>query len=417
VSTGGNLNIYELEQPVTAQTKPRVSENFWEAMKHLDLDFGQNYPDSSAEARFTLALDLMLQGKHPEASPILDELVNTSGDSIMVFHSAQLLSGIYLQEYKWEELLALDRVLPAGLDELNTINLVKGWATGSKERIHYPDEPQRLMIEKSISGVPMVKVKVNGVEQTFWIDTGAAFTVLSSDIAEKCGVGQIDGAVAQSGTSTDALIELYAGTIKKLEIGELILENHPAYIIPKENLEVKLFKILKLVKVDGILGWNAIQNLKLEIDYLNDSMVLSKPILENHGTRNFHYLTMPFVSVLDTNGVPLPFFLDTGANETTLYPSSYAYFDTSSATLTNTKVGGAGGFQTVTKLTMENQSLVLGGTRIDFEKIDGGSFLGNPDDGFVRFDGMLGSDIAKNGKLILDYQNGWCGLIPTEIRK
>ena len=106
--------------------------------------------------------------------------------------------------------------------------------------------------------------------------------------------------------------------------------------------------------------------------------------------------------------------IDTGANETSLYPPAYALFDTSVAVLTTSKIGGAGGFQEVSKLTLRNQSLLLGSTRVDFEEIDGRSSLGNPEEGFVSFYGVLGSDVAKDGRLILDYQNGWCGLEPKQ---
>lgn len=414
VSTGGNLQIYKVNQQIEARAHEHEGIEYWDAMKQLDLEFGPIRTESNAKAQFSQALVLMLNGNHQEAAPILAELVEHSEDSTMVGHAGQLLSGIYMQSYDWDALIALDEKLPGGLDDMNTIALVKGWMTGSKELIHYPKNPQTLAIEKSISGVPSVKVKVNGLEQTFWIDTGASFTVLSSDIAEKCGVGKIEGSEARVGTSTDAVIGLGAGVIEKLQIGELTIENHPAYIIPKENLELKLFKILKLVKVDGILGWNAIQNLKLDIDYASNTMVLTEPTQSIHPERNFHHLTSPFVSLMDTNGVRMPFFIDTGANETSLYPPAYALFDTSVAVLTTSKIGGAGGFQEVSKLTLRNQSLLLGSTRIDFEEIDGRSSLGNPEEGFVSFYGVLGSDVAKDGRLILDYQNGWCGLEPKQ---
>ena len=414
ISTGGNLQIYTAKQQLEQRTHEYEGVEYWDAMKQLDLEFGGIRTDSSAKVQFSQALDLMLNGDHQEAVPILAELVERSEDSTMVGHAGLLLSGIYMQTYDWDALIALDEKLPDGLDDMNTIALVKGWRTGSKELIHYPQNPQTLAIEKSISGVPSVKVKVNGVEQTFWIDTGASFTVLSSDIAAKCGVMKIEGSEARVGTSTDAVIGLGAGVIEKFQIGELTIENHPAYIIPKENLELKLFKILKLVKVDGILGWNAIQNLKLDINYASNTMELTEPKPSIHPERNFHYFTLPFVSLKDTNGVRMPFFIDTGANETSLYQPAFALFDTSSAVLTTSKIGGAGGFQEVSKLTFRDQSLMLGSTRIDFEEIDGRSSLGNPEEGFVRFYGVLGSDVAHNGRLIMDYQNGWCGLIPEE---
>ena len=214
------------------------------------------------------------------------------------------------------------------------------------------------------------------------------------------------------GTATDKKINLLPGMIEELKIGQLVFENHPVFIIRKADLEFRIFKIFKLLKIDGILGWNAIQNLNLEIDYAQNALKIQKPGIKAYPIRNFHFLTQPFVTLSDTNGTPLRFFLDTGANKTSLYAPAFAIFDTSSARKSRAMVGGAGGMQKITQLELKDQSLILGDTRIDFALIDGKSALGDAEKGFIYYDGILGSDIAKDGILTLDFQNGWCELKP-----
>ena len=411
VSTGeGNLQLREVDKALIQKSEIRQSKDFWEAMQNLDLEFAEQFSDSSQEKEFAQVVRSIMDGDYANAEAPLENLVKTSSDSLFIENSGRLLTGIYLRTYQWQKLIDLDESLPKGIDDMGTIDMVKAWQQQEPEVIHYPQNPLVVPSEKSMSGVPMIQVMVNGIEQTFWIDTGAEFTVLASDIAEKCGVKPLTDIPSRVGTATDKKIGLWAGSIENLKIQDLLIENHPVFIIGKVDLEFRILKIFKILKIDGIIGWNAIQNLKIELNYANDSVTFNKPKLEDAGTRNFHYLTQPFVTVLDTTGTALHFFMDTGANTSSLYDPAYSVFDTSAAEIKNAMVGGAGGFQRITQLRLEKQSLVLGNTRINFSALDGKTPLGELDEGFILYDGMLGSDVAQEGVLILDFQNGWCEL-------
>ena len=412
--SSSSLELIDLETIPLRQKQTEPRADFWKAMSNLDLGYADQYPDSTEQHLFASALHLIMGGQYNEAIPTLEHLVDTSSDSLMVERSGKLLFSTYMLTFEWEALIELDSKLPHGLDDLNTIAMIKGWSVHQEEQIHFPESPLSMKMEKSISGVPTIDVLVNGVKQTFWIDTGAEYTVLSSDIAEACGVDTISGTESKVGTSTDTVIKLWAGVIDKLEIEELTFEHHPVFIIPKEHLEFRLLKIFRILKVDGIIGWNAIQNLMLDMDYLNERITISKPEKNSTTERNLHFISQPFVTMLDTNGIPLQFFLDTGANQTALYPPSYAVFDTTGAEVVTAHRGGAGGFQEVNEYALLNQSLILGMTRIDFQKIKGTPQLGDTDADLIPFDGILGSDIAQDGRLIIDFQNGRCELkVPT----
>ena len=414
ISTGASdLQFHELDKIAIHKVEARQIADYWDAMQQFNFVFSEQLADSSEQDQFSNALQLMLAGDYQTSSVILEHLVDTSSDSLFIKHSGVLLTGIYLLTYDWDALITLDGKLPDGIDSKNTISLAKAWNTQNDEVIHYPDSPNTVAMEKSMSGVPMIKVLVNGIEQTFWIDTGAEFTVLSSDIAKICGVNPLTETASKAGTSTDKRINLWPGMINELKIENLVFKNHPVFIIGKEDLEFRLFKIFKILEIDGILGWNAIQNLKLEIDYSNGLVTFQKPKKDQYEQKNFHYLTQPFVTVSDTSGNSLQFFMDTGANVTSLYDPAYTVFDTSSAEISNAMVGGAGGFQTVKQLKLKDQSLVLGKTRIDFATIEGKSPMGDTEEGFISYDGILGSDIAQDRILILDFQNGWCELKPV----
>ncbi len=418
ISIGGaDPTIYRIVIPdSTVEVIPdsQDSQDFWPEMRKLHTQINQTQGDDPEMAEFAAALQNIMEGSPEKAVEALESLVKESGNEAMVRHAGELLSGIYMQSYDWESLIRLDAALPDGLDTLNTISMVKAWQTCPKEIIHYPDTALTLPIELSVSGVPMVSVTVNGVPRSFWIDTGAEFTVLSSDFAKKCGVAVLEGTDARVGTSTDDVIDLRAASVKRLEIGDLTIENHPVFIIPRQNLEVRLLKLFRILKIDGIIGWNAIQKISMEINYSGKTIQLSKPSSTGEvRDRNFHFITQPFVMVRDTTGIPLYFFLDTGANSTALYPPAYTAFDTTGVEKKHAHIGGAGGFQTVDQYRFRKQSLVLGSTRIDFPSLSGQPMLGDPTEGFIDYDGILGSDIAKKGRLILDFQNGRCELLPN----
>ena len=407
-----DLNVYRYDSHLAEKTAARQSQGFWEAMQHLDLDFARNFPDSSEEAQFSTTLESMVSGNYLSASSSLEHLVQTSRDSLMVKHAGTLLTGIYTLRFDWDALLWLDSLLPNGIDDMNTIAMVEAWNSQAAETIDYSTQPITIPMEKSISGVPVISVMVNGVAQKFWIDTGAEFTVLSSDIAAKCGVEPLITESSKVGTSTSKKIDLWPGMITELKIEDLVFKNHPVFIISKEDLEFRLLKIFKILKIDGILGWNAIHNLKLEIDYARNLVTFSKPEDQDYPARNFHFLTEPYVTVQDTNGIAFNFFLDTGANRTNLYEPSFAFFDTSRAKRTRAIAGGAGGAEKIRQLMLQDQSLLIAGTRIDFGSISGESSRGDSGEGFLQYDGILGSDIARHSVLTLDFHNGWCGLSP-----
>lgn len=408
IKVGSNdLTLHDLDQALATKESSRQHAGFWEAMKDFNFDYTAQYPDSSEHKQFAEALQLILSGAYATAETNLEQIVESSSDSLLIHNAGVLLTGIYMLSYNWEDMIELDARLPNGIDDMSTISMVKSWNEQAREKIHYPEKSLTLPMKKSISGVPMIEVLVNGVQQTFWIDTGAEFTVLSSDIAKACGVNPLTTESSKVGTATDKRINLWPSVIHELRIGDIVFENHPVFIIGKEDLEFRLFKIFKILKIDGILGWNAIQNLRLEINPVENTVLFEKPVKQDHGKRNFHFLTQPFVSIQDTAGRTLEFFLDTGANRTSLYSPAFAYFDTSNAGKSTAMVGGAGGSQKVKQLELYNQSLVIGKTRIDFPEIQASSPMGDTEEDFIAYDGILGSDISSGALLILDFQNGW----------
>ena len=407
-----DLNVVPLETDIPKQSA--VIDNyheFWSAIQHFDFDYINRYEVSDIEQNFVRGLELVMDGNYEDAEELYLTLFQSSDDSLFKENVAEILQSLLAYHSDWEALIMLDSQLPNGLDDQNTIGFARAFQKTDAERYHFPDNIVELPIELSISGVPMVEVLVNGKKQKFWIDTGAEMSVLSSDFAEFCGVENLSEDKIVLGTSTEHTVESWPGIIKELRIGDLTVNNHPVIIIDKKNLEFKLFKIIRLLKIDGIIGWNAIRNLHMEIDYKNGSTTIKKPEKDFNPEPNFHYAGVPFLSLTDTLGIPFHFFFDTGANKTSLYEPALIKVDTTEISHNRAIVGGAGGTQKIKQIVIPEVSLVLGNHRLNFGSMD---IHGDGKHDFFYYDGVLGSDIAKFGTLILDFQNGRCELILPE---
>ena len=408
VSISRKVDILPVEQDIITQPEPRFTyDNYWDAVQHFDFDYINRNKVNEEQRNFVRALKLSMEGKYEDAEELLSNLFQQSSDSLMRENIAQVLSELMTYNNEWERLVDLDRRLPQGLDSLNTIAFARVFQSLPPENYNYPKDAIILPTKLSISGTPVIEVMVNGKKQKFWIDTGAEMTVLASDIAKECNVREFKDDIIKVGTSTDIMIDTWPGVINELKIGGLTIENHPTIIIDKKDLEFKIFKLIRILKIDGILGWNAIMNMHLEIDYKNGQTTIRKPEPSFNPDRNFHFISVPFLSLTDTLGTPFHFFLDTGSNATGLFKSSLTKLDTSNATNKTAIVGGAGGARKIRQTELYQQAFILGSHRLNFDKIpahgEGKVYL-------MYFDGIIGSDVARNGTLILDFRNGRCEL-------
>jgi len=404
----GDLNVVPIEEKIITQPIPiSAYTEYWDAIQHFDFDYINRYDVSDNQRNFVRGLELVMDGNYEDAEELYLTLFQSSDDSLYKENVAEILQSILSHHSDWEALIILDSQLPGGLDDQNTVGFARAFQKANAECYHFPDNVIELPTDLSISGVPMVEVWVNGKKQTFWIDTGAEMTVLSSDIAEICGVENLSDDKIVLGTSTKHTVESWPGMIEEFRVGELTISNHPVIIIDKKDLEFRLFKIIRLLKIDGIIGWNAIKNLTMEIDYKNGLTVIRKPEKQIIDQRNFYHVCTPFLTLSDTTGTPFRMFFDTGANSTKFHDPALIKVDTTELSYGNAIIGGAGGTQRIRQIVLPATSLIIGNHRLDFKQMEA---YGDGKKDFFYYDGVIGSDIAKLGTLILDFQNGRCEL-------
>ncbi len=384
-------------------------KDIWSALESLqtDMEALRQFSPENEIHQFTKGLQYIREGKNREAENLFKLLSETAQDKLIREHSGEIYSNLLFNENKFQELYQFLQNFPVD-DSIvkGGSNLINAFRQMPSEKYRYPEIPIKLPLSVSKIGTPVIEINVNGKIFNFWIDSGAGLSVLSSDVAAACGVQPIGEETTSAGTATNIRVTTQPAVIESLDIGGLLINNHPAIIIDKSDLEFRLFGLFTMVKIDGIIGWNAIRNMHLEIDYANKEVTISKPILQKNVTRNFFWLGYPVVELLSESGIPMIFGLDLGARSSSITDHIFQKIDILPSGTKQETVGSAGGFEKLEIKSISELTLFLGNYRLQF-----GDIQTRPTRGavFIKPDGVLGADIAPNAKLILDYQNNYFG--------
>ena len=115
---------------------------------------------------------------------------------------------------------------------------------------------------------PYLKVRLNGRESTFVIDTGSGFTVISKEAAKRYGVSEIARGGKSQGVGGDGKFDIVYGLIKSLQIGEVRVRSVPCFIRPFHGTRERPNE----ERADGFIGLSVLAHFITELDY-KDSIV------------------------------------------------------------------------------------------------------------------------------------------------
>lgn len=389
------------ERTLIVSQKAIEYETFWEAMENIDFSYLREHQINGEQQSFAEALKLTVAGNIEGAENEFRKLHISSDDSLIKKHSKEILGNLLLFQSKWEALLEL--FTDADDTTYNNIRLVEAFSKSPEESYSFPAQPAIIPMELSLSGCPVIEVEINGHKKKFWIDTGAGLSVVASDIAKECNIFPIGTGKIKAGTGTSKKVDAQPAIIENLRTGEISIKNHPVIIIDKKDLEFKLFGLFRIMKIDGIIGWNAIQNIDIEIDYRNKVTTIKKPIKIDSPNRNFFWLDYPIVTLINQEGTKLNFGLDTGARKTSLTDNILKKISVNNVHIKKKTIGSAGGFEKIESKIIPELTLILNGYGLHFNNIGTHPAKGSV---FVKLDGVLGSDVFKNGRVKIDYLNG-----------
>jgi hypothetical protein len=386
------------------------SEAYWTAVADLDLSTSRVTARNGAEADFAQAMALLTSGLMAQAESAFIELSRETGDLNVAVASQIMLARTLFYERNWSML----RDLPANSlrpdDRVTTADLERwGHAFSNIEApaTSVPDAPVSLKLRVTAAGTPAIKVRINGKEYEFWLDTGSTMTVLSSDVASAAQVPMVsDDTLTVRAFAGSAQVR--PGLVRKMQVGPVVLTNSPVIIMDASMMHLRSSgegTPAVSYHVDGILGWDFIRQFDVLLDYQHGVLTLAKPEkrdITGTAAQNLVWAGQPLVAVRTKDGGTLHLALDTGAQSTFL---NAAALDKARVTTTRSsgRVFGIAKTGAPTNRIVPTLTVDVAGRSMRLENV---IVYGPSYSGLITCDGILGSDVAQFGSLRIDATNG-----------
>ena len=342
------------------------------------------------------------KGQYQKAIEILESVpAGVRADSINREQN-EWLENLYLLEKQWKKIIALHQQPGVTREDSTVLTMARLFSRFPAERITCTGPPAPIPFKPSITKTPMISVWVQGRKYTFWVDTGAGLTVISSKVAEKCNVSMSANRDASTTAATGKKLSIGYGVIDSLRFGPVRVFNHNCLVMDHKQLEVKVAGIT-ITKIDGIIGWNLLQELAVTIHRHPNTILFAPSEGPATGNPNFIWMSYPLVTCTDSTGKPLLFGIDTGASSSSLHVPILSKTDTTLAVHKNKFLGSAGGNIKITLLTFPRVVIFSQGEKIVFSNI----FV-TPDNltGIFAPDGVFGWKELIRYTVSFDFRKG-----------
>lgn len=266
---------------------------------------------------------------------------------------------------------------------------------------------------------PYVRVKLNGRDSIFVIDTGSGFTVISKVAAKRFGVTEIARGGKSQGVGGSGKFQIVYGLIKSLQIGEAKVRMIPCFVRPFHGDRDRPAE----ETADGFIGLSVLSHFLTELDYKGARMRLdrsennSAPIMAAPGVTLIPFRTTQngLISV-ETEFDGNPFvnaILDSGASSTVISVAAVERLNMGDQIIkgqTTSVIGAAGVTENVRMLFIRNCRVAdqlqsnLRALVLDFGAI-------NETSGFEQ-SGILGGDFLRHFRLTIDFNRALLALQP-----
>lgn len=373
------------------------------AFKNCDLTFLKNVVLSREQLLFKNALERITLNDFDSSIVILKNLINISTDTFISLSSRKIFLNLLFYKSDWQQIIHYDSLFNRSLnDDDNVLQLAKAYSKIPYEDYIFSNEENEFDIDLSPTYTPIIPVLINGYVRNFWFDTGANYSVIASDIAAECGLIPIIFEKSKALTSTTRKVDIYPTYFKTLQLGNLIIKNHPAVILHDFDLKMKLFGSTKTTKIDGIIGWKAIQNMEVTIDYKNRKMSIIKPTKKKNIDNNLFWLSCPVIRVIGIDKQVLNFGLDLGSEKTSITNNIFNKINFDDIYQLTQQKTSAGGWIYFNSKMISYLPITVFNHTIEYFNI--GTTFQLPSL-FLNLDGILGNDLFLNSKIIIDISN------------
>ncbi|MFF2793990.1 retropepsin-like aspartic protease [Lysinibacillus xylanilyticus] len=336
------------------------------------------------------------------AAEILKDLYCDSHDHSLRSGCAKISFELFFSKSEWEQLELLGLLDDQSIDQSNRL-IARACSKYEQTIFSFLNDEICIPMTVSISGSPTIEIMINGCKKSFWLDTGAGMTVISNALVSDCNINIAKEEEFEVGNSTNQNFSADLAIIDSIVIQGLTILNQPTLVLANDLLMIENPKTEEIMKVDGIIGWDIIQHIFLEIDYGRKQVIIQKPQQKDIVENNLFFCGYPILKVKGQNQVPLYFGLDTGANKTHFGQPLLSKIDDLKKAKRMILSGGLGdvkereldSIESLIIYLNENQSISLHNVREMLTDLAT----------FFKLDGVFGSDIAKDGRLVIDYTN------------
>jgi len=393
------------------RSEPHAGDiNYWEALARLESERAIAVARTETERAFAEALHSLMLGDVEKAEREFDSLRRSATDSVLRSGSRVMHIATLQYQEKWVELaeIARDttRANAANPDKAGVELWALAFSRIPRKTAEFRARSESVRMLISAVGTPLIPVHIGGKEYHFWLDTGSSMTMLASDVARSLGIVPLVADTLEIVTSTGRIVAQPA-LLPELRLGQLVVRNVPTMIVDEAMMRMREPKQMGTdapLKIDGIIGFDIIRLLDLEVDYDATTIRLrdpanSSPALE----RNMYWVGLPVVELTSLGGIPLHFALDTGAQLTFVTETLLDKLQLKTARVENRRVGGLGGEISMRTPVLSDLRVTLRGLPIVFRSAVVRAPVYQV---LAALDGVLGGDIWGTGVVRIDVTNG-----------
>ncbi|MEO7103960.1 MAG: aspartyl protease family protein [Gemmatimonadaceae bacterium] len=383
----------------------RFYDTYWDALADANLQSAWIVAESSEQRTLADAIDAFMNGRDTEADSAVRTILGAKDSQVR--SAARITYGAILSsEGDWSRLATY--VAAADREKRDAAG-VESWAPAFRNvstSITFADTLSELPLTRSVTGVAIIPVSVNGVKRHFWLDTGTSITILTNSVADAAKVVGM-GSDTLEMVSAVGRVSTRSAVVRSLKLGQVAVTNAPAMIVSDLALQIREKESgMPPVPIDGVIGFDVIRKLDLTIDDEDGRVIIRKPslrTLDDSHPRNLAWFGIPIATLLSKNGSAIHLLLDTGAGETFGTPGMAQKSGAHWRAAERRTVQGFGGTKVETGIVIPEVQLFLGTTPLSFKRI----FLyGATYPTIFKLDGTLGSDIGRGGTVRIDMTNG-----------
>lgn len=265
---------------------------------------------------------------------------------------------------------------------------------------------------------PYIKLKLNGRDAVFVIDTGSGFTVVSKDAAKRFGVSEIAKGGVSQGVGGSGKFPIVYGLIRTIQIGDFKIRSVPCFVRPFHGHAERPSD----EQSDGFIGLSILSHFLTEIDYKDNFIRLfrenDKPLIEVVPAATivpFRTTQNGLISIeTELEGVHrINAILDSGASSTVISSAAVDRLQMRDSIIKGqtVRVIGAGGISDNVELLFiktcrvaDLQQSNMRALVLDFNAI-------NETSGFEQ-SGILGGDFLRNLRITIDFARAQVAFTP-----